>query len=136
VSWPEEEREKASPGLSSCTVRSAFGRRFDVPDGYLNTASIGVPPVHVADAVADAVEAWRRGAAQPADFDPAVAAARAAFADLLGVPVDRNAVGGSVSALVGLVAAAVPDGARVLVAEGEFTSVSFPFAAHAGRASP
>jgi hypothetical protein len=46
-------------------VRSAFGRRFDVPDGYLNTASIGVPPVDVADAVADAVEAWRRGAAQP-----------------------------------------------------------------------
>jgi hypothetical protein len=45
-------------------------------------------------------------------------------------------VGGSVSALVGLVAAAVPDGARVLVAEGEFTSVSFPFAAHAGRGSP
>jgi selenocysteine lyase/cysteine desulfurase len=131
---PEEEREKLHPaGLSSSTVRSAFGRRFDLPDGYLNTASIGVPPVHVADAVPDAVEAWRRGAAQPADFDPAVAAGRAAFADLLGVPVDRIAVGGSVSALVGLVAAAVPDGARVLVAEGEFTSVSFPFAAHAGR---
>jgi selenocysteine lyase/cysteine desulfurase len=73
------------------------------------------------------------GPRSPLIFDPAVAAGRAAFADLLGVPVDRIAVGGSVSALVGLVAAAVPDGARVLVAEGEFTSVSFPFAAQAGR---
>lgn len=35
--------------------------------------------------------------------------------------------------MVGLVAAAVPDGSRVLVAEGEFTSVTFPFAAQAGR---
>jgi hypothetical protein len=26
-------------------VRSAFGQQFDLPDGYLNTASIGVPPV-------------------------------------------------------------------------------------------
>jgi len=33
---------------------------------------------------------------------------------------------------VGLIAAALPTGARVLVAEGEFTSVSFPFAAQAG----
>src|SRR6185503_19569345 len=34
---------------------------------------------------------------------------------------------------VGLIAAALPTGARVLVAEGEFTSVSFPFAAQAVR---
>jgi selenocysteine lyase/cysteine desulfurase len=114
-------------------VRIAFGQQFDVPDGYLNTASIGVPPVSAADAVAAAVADWRRGAGRPADFDPAVAAGRAAFADLVGVAVDRVAIGGSVSPLVGLVAAVVPDGARVLVAAGEFTSVSFPFAAQAHR---
>ena len=110
-------------------MRTAFGRQFDLPDGYLNTASIGVPPTDAADAVATAVDDWRRGAARPSDFDPAVAAGRAAFADLVGVPVDRVAIGASVSALVGLIAAALPAGARVLVAEGEFTSVSFPFAA-------
>ena len=113
-------------------MRTAFGREFDVPDGYLNTAGIGVPPVCAADAVAAGVDYWRRGAARPSDFDPAVAAGRAAFADLVGVPVDRVAIGASVSALVGLIAAALPAGARVLVAEGEFTSVSFPFAAQAG----
>jgi hypothetical protein len=32
-------------------VRIAFGQQFDLADGYLNTASIGVPPVRAADAV-------------------------------------------------------------------------------------
>jgi selenocysteine lyase/cysteine desulfurase len=114
-------------------VRIAFGQKFDLPDGYLNTASVGVPPAAVADRLEEAIAEWRRGAAQPADFDPAVESGRAAFADLVDVPVDRVTIGASASPLVGLVAAAVPDGARVLVAAGEFTSVSFPFAAQAHR---
>jgi selenocysteine lyase/cysteine desulfurase len=114
-------------------VRTAFGEEFDVPDGYLNTASIGIPSRAVAAAVDAAVSAWRTGAAQPADHDPAVEASRAGFAALAGVPVDRVAVGASVSSLLGLVATAVPDGARVLVAAGEFTSVTWPFAVHARR---
>jgi selenocysteine lyase/cysteine desulfurase len=109
-------------------VRCAFGRRFDVPPGYLNTASIGVPPVEAGEAVADAVARWRSGRDVPTDFDPAVATARAAFAELVGVSVDRVAIAATVSAVIGLVAAALPEGARVLVAEGEFTSVTFPFA--------
>ncbi len=114
-------------------MRTAFGEEFDVPDGYVNTASIGVPSRRVAGAVNDVVTAWRTGTAQAADHDPAVAAGRDAFAALAGVPVDRVAVGASASSLVGLVAAAVPDGTRVLAAAGEFTSTSWPFAAHAGR---
>jgi selenocysteine lyase/cysteine desulfurase len=117
----------------SVRVRTAFGQEFDVPDGYLNTASVGIPSTPVARAVVDAVTAWRTGAAQPPDHDPAVEAGRAAFAALAGVHVDRVAVGASVSPLVGLVAAAVPDGARVLAAAGEFTSLTWPFAAQAGR---
>ena len=42
-------------------------------------------------------------------------------------------MGGSVSALLGLVAAAVPDGSRVATLAGEFTSTTFPFAAQAAR---
>jgi len=41
-------------------VRTAFGQQFDVPDGYLNTASIGVPPACAGDAIATAVDDWRR----------------------------------------------------------------------------
>jgi selenocysteine lyase/cysteine desulfurase len=110
-------------------VRSAFGEQFDVPPGYLDTASIGIPPRSAGEVVAEAVRRWRAGADRPPDFDEPVAVARGAWAELVGVPVERVAIGVSVSQLVGLVAASLPDGARVLVASGEFTSVSFPFAA-------
>ena len=43
------------------------------------------------------------------------------------------AIGSAVSAFAGLVAAALPDGARVLCAEGDFTSVLFPFLAQERR---
>jgi selenocysteine lyase/cysteine desulfurase len=114
-------------------VRKAFGQEFDVPDGYLNTASIGIPSVAVGDAVAASVAGWRAGAGRAGEFDEPVARARAGFADLVGVGVDRVVIGSAVSALVGLIAAAVPDGARVLVARADFTSVTWPFAAQAGR---
>ncbi|MTD54087.1 aminotransferase class V-fold PLP-dependent enzyme [Amycolatopsis pithecellobii] len=109
-------------------MRLAFGARFDVGAGYVNTPSIGVPPAQVADAVAAAVDVWRRGGAVPADFDEPIATARAGFGDLIGVPRDRVAIGASVSQLLSVVAAGLPAGARVLVAEGEYTSVTFPFA--------
>jgi selenocysteine lyase/cysteine desulfurase len=111
----------------------AFGEEFDVPDGYLNTASIGIPSAAVADAVAGAIAGWRTGAGRAPEFDEPVARARAGFAELVGVGVERVTIGPAVSALLGLVAAAVPDGARVLVADGEFTSVTWPFAAQAER---
>jgi selenocysteine lyase/cysteine desulfurase len=114
-------------------VRSAFGQSFDVPAGYLNTASIGVPPVAVADAVTQAVRRWRTGADSPGAFDADVLAARRAWAGLVGVDAADVTSGASVSQLVGLVAASVPDGTRVLAVRGEFTSVTFPFAAQACR---
>jgi selenocysteine lyase/cysteine desulfurase len=66
-------------------------------------------------------------------FDEPVARGRAGYAALAGVPVESVAMGGSVSALLGLVAAAVPDGARIATLTGEFTSTTFPFAAQSGR---
>ncbi len=114
-------------------MRVAFGEEFDVPDGYLNTASIGIPSVAVGEAVAGSIAGWRAGTGQASEFDEPVARARAGFAGLVGFGVDRVAIGPAVSALVGLIAAAVPDRARVLVARGEFTSVTWPFAAQAGR---
>lgn len=106
----------------------AFGQEFADRPGYLNTASVGLPPAPVADAVTAAVRDWARGAARPPDFDPAVEAARAGFAALVGTGPERVALGSTVSGLVGILAAGVPDGARVLVARGEFSSVTRPFA--------
>lgn len=114
-------------------MRIACGLGFDIPDGYLDTAGVGVPPKPVAEAVAAAVHAWQHGRSVPADFDAAVAVARSAFAELVGVPAGWVASGATVSGMLGTVAASLPSGTRVLVADGEFTSVTFPFAAQAGR---
>ena len=51
----------------------------------------------------------------------------------MGTVPERVAIGNQVSTFTGLVAAALPDGARVLAAEEDFTSVLFPFLAHADR---
>lgn len=114
-------------------MRSAFGLTFDVPDGYLNTASIGVPPTGTVEAVTAAVATWGAGGARPTDFDADIEAGRELFGRFIGVPADRVAIGATISQLVGIIAADLPDGARVLVAEDEFTSVTFPFAAQADR---
>ena len=73
-------------------MRTAFGCEVDVPDGYLNTASVGVPPRFVADAVVAAVDGWRTGTGRPPDYDEPVATARLGFAQLVGAPVDRVAI--------------------------------------------
>lgn len=114
-------------------MREAFGATFIGPEGYLNTASYGLPPKASVEAAESAHRAWAAGAAVGKDFDADIATGRAAFARLAGVPVGSVTMGHSVAALLGPVASALPDGASVLVPEGEFTSVSFPFAAHAGR---
>ncbi len=62
-----------------------------------------------------------------------MATARAAFAALVGTRPEHVAIGATVSQLVGLVAASLPGGSRVLLAEGDFTSVGFPFAAQRER---
>ncbi|GAA4941354.1 selenocysteine lyase/cysteine desulfurase [Actinomycetospora succinea] len=108
-------------------MRHAFGTTFDVDDVYLNTPSIGVPPQPVVEAVSTAVSAWGRAQTTAPQFDGAVATARAAFAQLVGVPPSSVALGTTVSGLLGLVAASLPPGARVLTADREFTSVTFPF---------
>lgn len=114
-------------------MREVFGATFDVPAGYLNTASIGIPPTPAANAVLEAVRRWGRGLDKPTDFDSSVAAARQMFARLIGVPPQQVATGTTVAQLIGLIAASVPDGSRVLVARQEFTSVSYPFAAQRDR---
>lgn len=114
-------------------MRHAFGQTFDVAPGYLNTASIGVPPSSALARVRSVVDRWGRAETTPVEFDEDVATARQAFAQLVGAPANRVAAGTTVSQLVGLVAANIPDHCRVLVATGEFTSTTFPFAAQQDR---
>ncbi|WP_173124530.1 aminotransferase class V-fold PLP-dependent enzyme [Kibdelosporangium persicum] len=114
-------------------MRIAFGQSFDVPAGYLNTASIGIPPKVAVDGLMEAVRRWQSGADAPGDFDADVRLARKAWGSLIGVEESAVASGAGVSQLISLVAASVPDGTRVVTAAGEFTSVTFPFASQAYR---
>lgn len=110
-------------------VRAAFSPEVV----YLDTGSMGLPPQPVIDAMGADVERWQAGKANAKAYDVPVTRARELFAGLVGVGAGDVAIGATVSSLAGYVAAALPDGAQVLAPEGDFTSVLFPFAAHAHR---
>lgn len=94
--------------------------------GHLDAATSGVPPLAATAAVREAVLAWSEGRIDGPAVDEDVERSRAAFARLVGVGAADVACGANVSVFAGLVAAALPRGAEVLVAEGDFTSVLFP----------
>jgi selenocysteine lyase/cysteine desulfurase len=95
--------------------------------GWLNTASYGLPPATAWEALQEALEAWRCGRHSWEPWGEAVERARASYARLVGVATGDVAIGSTVSELVGLVAASLPDGARVIAPEVEFTSNLYPW---------
>lgn len=107
---------------------------FDVAPGYLAAATSGAAPRRSAAALQADLERWRGGFIDPGAYDGVVARTRGAYAQLVGVAPEQVAIGSQTSALVAVVAASLPDGAEVLVAEGDFTSIVFPFLA-SGRFS-
>ena len=111
----------------------AAQKEFEPAGIYVNTASIGLPPRRGIEALNEAIEIWRTGCAEAAGYDDLVNRARRQFAGLVGTVPERVAIGNQVSTFTALVATALPDGARVLAAEEDFTSVLFPFLAHADR---
>ena len=117
--------------MTTVLAREAFGAEFVGADRFLNTPTYGLPPQFLVDALQECIADWQAGTMEASSFDEPVRAARAGYAALTGVPVDSVAMGGTVSAVLGLVAAAIPDGSRVATLPGEFTSTTFPFAAQA-----
>jgi selenocysteine lyase/cysteine desulfurase len=107
------------------TFETLVRAEFAAKNTYLNTASTGLLPARAVDAMRAAVESVAAG--QPQDMFADVEAARASFARLVGVPDRRVAAGASVAVYSGLIAASLPEGAEVLTAEADFTSVVNPF---------
>ena len=97
--------------------------------GYLDSATLGLPAPATRAALGGAIDAWADGRTDAKAFDEDVRRSREAFARLAGVAPERVAAAGQVSSFVGLVAASLPVGGRVLLPDGEFTSVLFPFLA-------
>jgi selenocysteine lyase/cysteine desulfurase len=111
----------------------AAREEFDADVIYLNTATLGLPPRRSWVALQAALAEWRAGAAKATDYDVPIDRARRTYAALVGVDPQLVAVGSQVSVFAGLIAAALPDGADVLTAAGDFTSILFPFHVQAAR---
>jgi selenocysteine lyase/cysteine desulfurase len=105
----------------------ALSAEFAAEVAYLNTASSGLPPRAAHEAVLAAEHARAAGRTDLGALEDSVRRSRKAFGRLLGLPPERIAIGPQVSHFVALVAAGLPPGGRVLVAEGDFTSLLFPF---------
>jgi selenocysteine lyase/cysteine desulfurase len=125
------------PDVHASSSDPAAGRgphpAFDPAPGYLNAATLGLPPRATADAVRSAVDAWQRGEACAVSYDDVVNRARALFARLVDVPASWVATGSQVAVTAGTVAASLPAGSRVVCVDGDFTSMVYPFLAQADR---
>lgn len=100
---------------------------------YLNTASYGLPPRRAFDALHEALDDWRAGRVSWEPWCESTERARAAFARLHGVETGDVAVGATTSELVGLIAASIPARSSVLVPEGDFASLVFPWTTQRDR---
>lgn len=117
-----------APDLRLSSVRAAFaGGR-----GYLAACTGGLLPRASHDALHRDLERSVTDGPDLAAYSDDVEASRAHIAHLLGVSPARIAIGSQTSVQVSLLAAALPIGAEVLCAEGDFSSLLLPFA-HAGR---
>jgi selenocysteine lyase/cysteine desulfurase len=112
--------------MVTAALQSAI-RQFREPRGYLAVASIGLPPDAALAAIRADLAAWEAADRDPVGYDPVVARTRESYARLVGVDPSRVAIGSQTSAMASIVAAAVPDGAEVVLPHGDFTSIVFPF---------
>jgi selenocysteine lyase/cysteine desulfurase len=113
--------------------RREIDELWDAAPGYLDTASYGLPPRTAVEAVQSALIEWQNGSTNWETWDASVDAARETFARLVHVTAGDVAIGANVSSQVGLLAAALPPGSRVLVPDGEYTSNLFPWLVHERR---
>ncbi|WP_426319959.1 aminotransferase class V-fold PLP-dependent enzyme [Microbacterium sp. E-13] len=120
------------PALARSSAIEAAAREFDGGRDYLAACTVGIPSRGTRRAVIADLEASAAGHPDLAAYGVAVERSRALFGRLVGVGADRVSIGSQTSVAAGLVAAALPVGAEVLVPEGEFSSVVLPFV-HSGR---
>ncbi|MFJ3383223.1 MULTISPECIES: aminotransferase class V-fold PLP-dependent enzyme [unclassified Curtobacterium] len=101
--------------------------------GYLAACTAGLPTRGTLAAMRADLDEWGTGGSSPIRYGELVEAGRALFAQIVGVDASRVAIGSQTSAMTAVVASSLPDGAEVLVPEGDFSSIVFPFLAQAHR---
>ncbi|MFI7067396.1 aminotransferase class V-fold PLP-dependent enzyme [Kribbella sp. NPDC050124] len=110
-----------------------FAELWDPEPGWLNTASYGLPPRVAWEALQGVLADWRVGATSWEPWDESTTRSRESFARLVGADPADVFVGSTVSAALVPIAAALPDGAKVLTDDVEFTSNVFPWKVHEDR---
>lgn len=100
---------------------------FDIIPGYLNTATLGLPTRATIEVVRQNLIDWQSGDLHAPNFDREVERCRVAYARLADTTPSNVAAVAQASVTAELVASNCPDGTTVLCAEGDFTSVIFPF---------
>jgi selenocysteine lyase/cysteine desulfurase len=101
--------------------------------GYLAACTAGLPTHGTLAAMRADLDEWSRAGSTPTGYGALVEEGRSLFAGIVGVPAGRVAIGSQTSAMTAVVAASLPDGAEVLVPDGDFSSIVFPFLAQAHR---
>jgi selenocysteine lyase/cysteine desulfurase len=101
--------------------------------GYLNTASFGIPCPQAIEATRHVIDRWEAGGLSFGSWFDETQQARASIARLMAVSEERVSLGTSTAAMLGSIAANLPDGARVLAPENEHNSNLIPYLNHAHR---
>lgn len=94
---------------------------------HLNTAAVGLPPRASVAALRRAADLWASGRCENDAWAGWVERARAAYAAIVGVGADDVTLTGTAAHVVGMAAASLEPGARVLCVSDDFTSVTYPF---------
>lgn len=117
--------------MDTATTSSITGlrERFAGARGYHNACTLGLPPLETVEAMREDAERWFLGDANAVHYGAAVEASRASFARIVGVGVDRVAIGSQTSVMASVIACSLPDGASVVCVDGDFSSIVFPFLA-------
>ncbi len=105
-----------------------IAREFPAARGYLNASTVGLMSHTTRAAMIDDLDRGCLGHPDISRHTTIVESTRALYAHLVGVEVDRVAIGSQTSVFVALIAASLPAGATVLIPEGEFASLVAPFA--------
>jgi selenocysteine lyase/cysteine desulfurase len=99
---------------------------FELEPGYLNTASVGVPPTVALQALRDEVDQWGAGRRQAPEYDVPIQQARETFARLMSVDPGDVAIGPQLSTFAAQALTAVAPRGEVVAYRGDFTSALFP----------
>ncbi|MBC7724732.1 MAG: aminotransferase class V-fold PLP-dependent enzyme [Burkholderiaceae bacterium] len=126
MTYPARSSVRSTAPAASAALASARAS-FGDTHGYLAAAAMGVPTRESVAAQKADLDDCARAARSPRDYEGAIERSRAHYAALVGVDVDRVAIGSQTSVMASVIAAAVPPGAEVLCVDGDFTSIVFPF---------